>query len=195
MKHAFTTFLGLALIGAATCSAGQAVKTHRSATAHSKNPPPLITGGESNWEYIPRTDKMTDEHSDVFDTTALDGRHKETLFIRCKKDQIDVYIATDSVPALPPDSTFGTEVQLRYDHLPAFEELWLRSDDGHGLMSQTGGSLLAHLLQYSTFLVRWTPVDESPQVVTFQMSDLGIELTRHRACQQLFAGPTIEGTR
>lgn len=109
-----------------------------------------------------------------------------SLSVRCKENETDVYVNLWARPRTD-SGLYGHEhstLTVRFDEEKAVRERFGLSTDGEAIFFSNGPATAKKLLNYKKLLIEVVPYNSSPQVVTFDLTGLGDQITPLRtACR------------
>lgn len=107
--------------------------------------------------------------TDTFSRTVLPMLH-----VRCQENETDVYIVLGMTPDMPysSDHPDHAAITIRYDDSPAKEQWFPVSTDREAVFFENPISSIKRLLATKKMLIRFTPFNESPRIVNFNVDGL-----------------------
>lgn len=123
-------------------------------------------------------DGSTNEYVSVVADSDITGWleiYRPWLFFRCMEGKTSAFIVTGMqahADRIGYGVTSYTNVTLRIDKLPAFEEEMSESTDGKALFFKNPKVLTRTLFGHKKLLFRFTPFNASPTMTTFRITGL-----------------------
>jgi hypothetical protein len=99
------------------------------------------------------------------------GSSPAFLFVRCAKGKIAAYVSVGG----PLESEYGKDdygVRTKFDDDAAEQGRWDASTDGQALFAPNPGAFVKHLEGSKVFLFQFTPFQQRPMALRFDVSGL-----------------------
>jgi hypothetical protein len=165
------TVVGLILVVVTARTVGKDSPTTTASEATSE------AATKPTWQVREKTDPMdgTKETSLLLQSPdrvkGIVGSSPAFLFVRCTKGKIAAYVSVGG----PLESEYGKDdygVRTKFDDDAAEQGRWDASTDGQALFAPNPGALVKHLEGSKVFLFQFTPFQQRPMTLRFDVSGL-----------------------
>ncbi|RWR08500.1 type VI secretion system-associated protein TagO [Paenirhodobacter populi] len=139
--------------------------------------------GQGNWEVRTQTSVMNDqtdyfmrvESQDPIVCRSYAGQERPALLLRCMENTTAILLSTSSCHLTSSEYNDYGDIQYRIDDLPARTKGFTESTSNDTLGLWSGGAaipFIKSLFGHKQLIMRFTPFNESPKTVTFDISGI-----------------------
>ena len=161
-----TAVVGLIVVGvASTYTTGTGAST---AASDGRGTALLASTSNGEWVLTESVNAMDNTAEVILHKTGSAGA---SLDIRCIKQRTDAYVNTDTV-------VDNGSVRVKFDESSPIRQLWTRSTDYKALFAPDGLIFARQLAKSKSFLLEFTPFQEGPRTISFDVSGLDTKLQK-----------------
>ena len=164
---AAAAFLGLIAVAVASISTG--LHTTGSIASEPISRSSLApTADETEWHLIESKDDMDNTPRVLLMKSGTNGT---SLVIRCVKHKTEAFVNAGTV-------VDNGSVRIKFDQALPVHQSWERSTDYKELFAPNAVTFARELVKAKTFMIEFTPFEEGPRSVSFDVSNLETKLQR-----------------